>query len=275
MPVPSDTGPDRADFPAVDRDAARDEVPPGAEADEVVEAIYDEADDTDTCTCDGMPGLCLGCESPEQPYAKLDRRHCLTDDEAGDEDDDDEDSDPRVLKLVNAYAGGMGEDPSFDLSRELPPDFDPHTIERLTFLTEVAQRRLDAERWDTDGSWNLVWFSCESAVTDPAREGEDFGPSGEGLDEETGVIHRQVSITNDDGAPTLRITGMRGGERHVMHHTPVFRPCEEIPDVSTLEGLRGCLRRATEQVAEAGYEMNGEWSVDWWRCHVRLADLDY
>ncbi|MGW1063172.1 hypothetical protein ACWD4F_01430 [Streptomyces aureus] len=265
MPVSSNTEPDRTDLPVVDRDAVWDE--------DVV-AVHGEADDTDTCTCDGMPGLCLSCEPPEPRYAKLDRRHCLMDEEGG-EGEGDEDIDPRVLRLVNACAGGMAEDPSFDLSRELLPDFDPHTVEELTSLTEVAQRKLDAERWDTDGSWNLVWFSCESDVTDPAREGEDFGPSDGGPDEETDAIRCQASIVNDDGAPSLRITGTRRGEQHVMHYAPVFRPRDEIPDVSTLEGLRDCLRRATEQLTEAGYEMACEWSVDWWRCHVRLADLDY
>ncbi|MGW2783851.1 hypothetical protein ACWC3X_21770 [Streptomyces populi] len=260
MPVPSNTEPDRADLPVVDRDAARDE--------DVV-AAHDEADDTDTCACDGMPGLCLSCEPPEPRYAKLDRRHHLMGEEG------DEDIDPRVLVLVNACAGGMAEDPSFDLSRELPPDFDPRTVEELISLTEVARRKLDAERWDTDGSWNLVWFSCESDVTASAREGEDFGPSDDGLDEETDAIRCRASIVNDDGAPSLRITGTRCGERHVTHCAPVFRPRDEIPDVSTPEGLRDCLRRATEQVTEAGYEMAREWSVDWWRCHVRLADLDY
>ncbi|MGY4982428.1 hypothetical protein ACWCYL_35705 [Streptomyces sp. 900105755] len=247
------------------------------ETDEEVDEIYDEADDVDTCTCDGMPGLCLSCEPPEPRYAKLDRRHYRDEEDEDYEDDDevDQDVDPRVLKLVNAYAGGMVEDPAFDLSGELPPDFNPYKIPALTLLTEVAQRKLDTERWDTDGPWHLVWSSCETDVTNPAWEGEDFSPSDDDLDEESDAIHCHASIANDDDAPNLQIIGTRCGEQHVMYDEPVSRPGDESLDIGTVEGLRDFLQRATDRVGEAGYEMDGEWSVDWWRCHVRLAALDY
>jgi hypothetical protein len=251
---------------------AQAEEPPEVSTEVDEDEVYDEADDTDTCTCNGMPGLCLSCEPPKPRYATLDRRHYLTDHE--EDEDDDEDVDPRVLKLVNAYAGGMAEDPAFDLSGELPPDFNPYEIQELTLLAEVAQRKLDAERWDTDGPWHLVWFSCETDVTNPAWEGEDFNPSGDYLDEESDAIHCHASITNDDAAPNLRIIGTRWGEQHVMYDEPVFLPGGESPDISTVAGLRDFLQRATEQVAEAGYEMDGEWTVAWSRCHVQLADWD-
>lgn len=43
-------------------------------------------------------------------------------------------------------------------------------------------------------------------------------------------------------------------------------------DTETLEGLRNLLERAAEQVREAGYEIHGDWTVNWTECRVLLTD---
>ncbi|WP_176985510.1 MULTISPECIES: hypothetical protein [unclassified Streptomyces] len=47
-------------------------------------------------------------------------------------------------------------------------------------------------------------------------------------------------------------------------------PSGIFEDTGSLEGLRGVLERATEQVRVAGYEVDGEWTVNWSRCYVLL-----
>ncbi|MGW2821667.1 hypothetical protein ACWC24_11760 [Streptomyces sp. NPDC001443] len=235
-----------------------------------------DEDDEEALVCSGTP-LCWHCEPDRKRYAKVDNgRHRQDDgDEGDDEDGEDQEGDGGdgrlVLELVKAYRM-MFEDPSFDLSGELPPDFRAYSLRTLTLLTEAARRKLDAERWDTVGPWHLVWSSCETDVTNPAWEGEDFNPSGDDPDEESDAIHCHASITNDDDAPVLQIVGTRWGEQHIMHYAPVYRPGDEFPDVDTLDGLRDVLTRATERLGEAGYEMSDEWSVDWSRCHIQLDD---
>ncbi|MGW7254012.1 hypothetical protein [Streptomyces sp. NPDC054834] len=244
----------RARLEAVCLNPSRPAPPPDEEpAEETDEA--DEVDETDAGTCDGMPGLCWNCEPDVERYAKVDSHR---DHENGD------DPCPCALELVNAYAGGMAQDPSFGLSGELPPDFRADSIRGLTVLAEVAQRKLDTERWDTDGPWRVTWFRCESDVTNPVYEGE----------EESGVIHYCASIESDDDVPTVQVMGTRWGEQHIFYHEPLSEPGGELPDTGTLEGLRHLLERATEQVGEAGYKVDGEWTVGWSRCHVLLADWD-
>lgn len=232
----------------------------------------DEHDETDTGTCDGMPGLCWHCEPKPRRYATVGHVRFHEDDEDDEDELREDGGESRTLKLVNAYVGGMAEDPSFDLGDELPPDFRTSSIQDLTRLIEVAQRKLDMEGWDTDGPWRVIWFSCESDVSNPAWEGEDFVASDDDTDLESDGIRCRAEIVNDDGAATLQIIATRWGELHVMHYEPVFRPDEEFPDTGTLDGLRTVLERATEQVREAGYEMNGGWTGDWSRCYVLLAD---
>ncbi|GAB2778584.1 hypothetical protein GCM10027073_08960 [Streptomyces chlorus] len=220
-------------------------------------------EETDACTCEGMPGLGWTCEIGEERYAKVDNRRV-----EADVDDDDE---VCVLDIVNAYAGGMGADPSYDLSGELPPDFHPWSLRDLTLLTEVARRKLDTERWDTNGSWRLRWLMCDNDVTNPLDEVEDIDPSGDDLDGESGEIRYHISVENDGDAHTVQVVGTRGGEQHVLYHEPVPEPGGGARDTGTLEGLRSLLERVAEQVyRDAGYKVEGEWMVDWLRCHVLL-----
>ncbi|MGY5008971.1 hypothetical protein ACWCY6_12930 [Streptomyces sp. 900105755] len=256
----------RARLEAVCLNPSRPAPPPEEEPAEVPTEREDETDEADESAgmCSGMP-LCWHCEPDQERYAKVDNGQYQQDDEDGEGDDQ------LAVELVNAYRM-MAEDPSFDLSGELPPDFRAYSIRALTLLTEVAQRRLDTERWDTAGPWHVDWFSCESDVTDPAGEDEDFGLSDDDPEGEPDAISWCASIVNDDGAPTLQIVGTRRGEQHVTHYAPVSGPPGDSPDSGTLDGLRDVLTRATEQLGEAGYEMDGEWTVAWSRCHVQLDD---
>lgn len=206
----------------------------------------DEESEAHDC-CSGMPGLCRHDEVRTRPYAEVDSHQ-------GHEDCDGEGC---VLRLVNAYRG-VFRDPHWDLSGELPPDFDGRSLRGLTALVEAAREKLDRERWDTSGPWRLSWSSCRSDLT--------------GSDGEPDAVRCFASIDDEDGVPTLRITGARRGERHVFHDEPVSVSGGESPDAGTVEGLRTLLERATEQVAEAGYGMAGEWTLGWSRCHVELAD---
>ena len=173
-----------------------------------------------------MPGMCWGDEDL-QPHAQVDR--------------------PRgqgscVLRVVDAYAGGMGPDPSWELSDELPPDFQARTLEGLTVLVETARRKLEAERWDANAPWQVLWTSCTSDVTGLPTGG-------------------RVSV-RDDGTVRVR-SGKRG---RVVYETSVSQ------DADSLEGLHSLLGRVTELVREAGYGTDGDWTVDWSRCQVGLDD---
>ncbi|MEU0603495.1 hypothetical protein ABZ484_35525 [Streptomyces sp. NPDC006393] len=227
----------------------------------MIEESGESDEDTDAHSCfPGMPGLCWG-EIPKR-YAKMDSR----------QGHEDRDAEGRVLRLVHAYPGGVAQDPHWDLSDELPPDFDGRSLRGLTVLVEAARRKLDTETWDTYGPWRLSWSSCESDVTDPQCEGEDCDSSDDDLDHgESDAIRYLASIDNEGDVPALQITGARWGEWHVFYSGPVSVPGGEPLDTASVEGLRTFLERATEQVSEAGYEMEGEWTLDWSHCYVRLA----
>ncbi|MFE7835919.1 hypothetical protein ACFU53_07630 [Streptomyces sp. NPDC057474] len=222
-----------------------------------------EVEETDACTWEGMPGLCWHCEADQERYAKVDERRA----HAGVDDDG------YVLELVAAYAGGIGEDPSYALSGEFPPDFHAWSLRSLTVLTEVAQLKLNAESWNAAGSWHLVWHFCENDATNPLDETEDIDCSYDDLDGESSEFRCHVSVENNGDAPTVQVVGTRAGSQHVMYRAHVLEPDGESQDPGTLEGLRSLLERATEQVhREAGYKVEGEWTVDWSRCHILLAD---
>ncbi|MER5401419.1 hypothetical protein [Streptomyces sp. NPDC002599] len=227
----------------------------------------DEADEVDSGCCDGMPGLCWNCEPDKERYAKVGRGRYDTYDE-------EQEDDLWVVKLVNAYPGGMLEEPCFDLSDDLPPDFHAHSIQALTLLTEAARRRLDAERWDTFGPWRLNWVSCEGSVTRLRREGEDFDSLGDASDGEPVAVRHRASIVSGDSDTTLQILETGMGIRRIAYHEPVSGSRGESPgtDTDTLDGLRGLLAQANKQLSEAGYEMDGEWTVAWSRCRVELDD---
>ncbi|MFI1563964.1 hypothetical protein ACH4ZX_13055 [Streptomyces sp. NPDC020490] len=118
----------------------------------------------------------------------------------------------------------------------------------------------------------MTWTSCESDVTGPEDAGDDSDSSDDGPDGESDAIHYFASIDNEDDIPTLRITGARWGEWHVFHDQPVSGPGGEPLDTSTVDGLRTLLERAGEQVRDAGYQTDGDWTLRWSRCHVLLAD---
>ncbi|MGW2765701.1 hypothetical protein [Streptomyces sp. NPDC001275] len=224
-----------------------------------------EAEETDAGTLCCMPGLCWNCEADKERYAKVDNfEDC--------EDDDGDDG--CVLELVDEFAGGMVQDPSYDLSDELPPDFCRRSLRGLAVLTEVAQRKLDAERWATDGPWRLWWSYCVCDVTGPPNETTDTDSPGGGPDEGSGEISYYVSVQKDGDAHTVEVVETRGEDQHVMYQAPVPEPGGESQDIGSPEELRSLLERATEQVREAGYEVDGEWTVDWSRCYVLLADWD-
>jgi hypothetical protein len=232
------------------------------ESEETTDAETTEADETDAGTCCCVPGLCWCGEADKERYAKVVNR--------GDHEDDD----GWVLELVDAFAGGMAQDPSYDLSGELPPDFYKCSLRGLTILTAVARTKLDTERWATDGPWRLWWSSCDNDVTNPSDETGDTDSSGGDPYGESDEISYHVSIQNDDDAHTVKVIGTRWGDQHVMYSAPVSEPGGESKDTGTLEGLQSLLERATEQVREAGYAVDGDWTVDWSRCYVLLADWD-
>ncbi|MEV7686424.1 hypothetical protein [Streptomyces bungoensis] len=222
----------------------------------------DEDEDAEDHDClSGMPGLCLHDEVRKQPYAKVDshQRH------------EDCDGEGCVLQLVNAYRG-VFRDPHWDLSGDLPPDFDGRSLRGLTALVGTARQKLAKERWDTSGPWRLTWSSCESDLTGPDGGGEEPGSCDDDPDGESDAIRYFASIDDEDDAPALRITGTRRGEWHVFYNEPVAVPGGETPDAGTVDGLRTVLERATEQVGEAGYGTDGEWTLGWSRCYVELAD---
>ncbi|MDI9831729.1 hypothetical protein [Streptomyces sp. KAU_LT] len=186
----------------------------------------DEDLDGSPC-CSGMPGMCSGDEGDRQPHVRVER--------------------PRrqegwVLRAVDAYAGGMGADPSWDLGDDLPPGFHARTLRELTVLVETAGRKLEAEQWYAYGPWQVLWTSCTSPVAGAPAGGH-------------------VSV-RDDGTVQVRL-GKRG---RVVHEASVPQ------DAASLEGLHSLLRRVTEVVGEAGYGTDGEWTVDWSRCQVDLDD---
>ncbi|GAB1337317.1 hypothetical protein ACE1SV_39070 [Streptomyces sp. E-15] len=238
----------------------RETTPASTEAETVEDT--EGAEDTGAGTCCCTPGLCWDCGADKERYAEVHRR----------EDREDGD-DGWVLRLVDEYTGGMVEDPSYDLGGELPPDFHAHSFQRLIVLTEAAGRKLDAEGWVMDGPWRLRGLSCENDdVTDPADDTEDIDFLDEDQDGESDGIHYRASIAEDGDVHTVEVVGTRWGEQHIVYREPVSGPGGESPDPGTLEGLRDFLRRATEQVREAGYEITGDWYVGWSRCYVLLAD---
>ncbi|WP_326786003.1 hypothetical protein [Streptomyces sp. NBC_00151] len=211
-----------------------------------------------------MPGLCRDCGADKERYAKVD----------GPEDDAD---DGCVLQLVDEYAGGMVEEPSYDLSGELPPDFQGCSLPGLTVLTEVAQRKLDMEGRTTEGPWRLWWQYCDSEVVGPQDETEDGDSSGDDLDETSAETCSYVLVHQDDDGHTVEVVRMRGEDEHVMYQATVPELGQaSSQDTETLEGLEGLLERVARQVHDAvGCEVQGEWTVNWSRCHVRLSDSDY
>ncbi|MEU6096205.1 hypothetical protein [Streptomyces sp. NPDC047079] len=230
-----------------------------------VEAAEDatQADETATGTCCCVPGLCWCSEADKERYAKVDNPEEW---EHGDDD--------CLLELVDAFPGGMAQDPSFDLSGELPPDFDRRSLRGLALLAEVAQRTLDAERWDTVGPWRLWWSSCVCDAAASPNETPDADSSGNDANGESGEISYYVSVENDGDTHTVELVGTRWGDEHVMYRGPVSEPSGMFEDAGSLDALRSVLERVTEQVREAGYEMGGEWTVNWSRCYV-LLDLEH
>lgn len=248
-----------------------------AEAEAVEETA--EAEEAHACTWKGMPGLCSDCEGGNERYATVSgrRAHADVDDDGfGLEDgggDVPEEDNGYVLELVDACAGGMGEGLAHDLSGGLRQGFRASSLQGLTVLTEVAQMKLDMERWDTAGPWRLSWSFCEGDITDPLDDTEDIDSSGDDLDGGSGDVRYSASVENDGDAHIVQVVGTRWGDQHVFYREPVPEPDGESQDTETLEGLRSLLERATRQVHdEAGYEVNGEWTVNWSRCHVLLAD---
>ncbi|MEU6086702.1 hypothetical protein ABZ865_07810 [Streptomyces sp. NPDC047085] len=222
-----------------------------------------QADETDTDACCCMPGLCWCCEADKERYAKVDNPEEA---EGG--------GGNCLLELVDAFPGGMAQDPSYDLRGEHPPDFDRRSLLGLALLTEVAQRKLDTERWDTAGPWRLWWSSCVCDVTASLNETRDADPSGDDADGDSGEVSYYVSVEYGGDTHTVQVVGTRWGDQHVMYRGPLSEPSGMFEDTGTLEGLRSVLERATEQVREIGYEVDGEWNVNWSRCYV-LLDLEH
>ncbi|MER6470304.1 hypothetical protein [Streptomyces collinus] len=241
--------PDYFSTPSTEPSCAGTDDEESEEFEEFTEA--DEEEDAEAHDCfSGMPGLCWHNEVRQQPYAKVDSHQFHEDcDEEG-----------CVLQLVNAYRG-VFRNLHWDLSGELPPVFDGRSLRGLTALVEAAREKLETERWDTSGPWRLTWHFCRSDVTGPESGGDDSDSS---------ASRYSASVDNESGVPTLRISGAPGGRRHVLYDEPVFVPGDEPLDARTVDGLRAYLERATEQVGEAGYEMDGEWTLAWSRCYVAL-----
>ncbi|MGQ4366270.1 hypothetical protein [Streptomyces sp. SAS_272] len=242
--------------------------PVSSEAEEDTEA----AEGADTCTCahGGMPGLCWGYEAGKRQYAKVENQ----DDHEDHENDEDEVNGDCVLELVDDFAEGVADDPIYDLSDELPADFNRRSFQALTTLTDVAQARLDRERRTTDGPWRLWWSSCGTDVTDPLNATDDTDSSGADSDEESDDGCYYVSLQNDDDH-TVEVIRVRGADQRVMYSAPVWGSGSGPQARDTLEALRSLLQRVTEQVRQAGYMVEGDWTVNWSRCYVLLANWDH
>ncbi|MEV5929162.1 hypothetical protein ACPCSG_26550 [Streptomyces cellulosae] len=221
----------------------------------------DETEETDGITVCCMPGLCWDCGVPKERYAKLD----------GPGDDEDEHDDSRVLYVVDENTGGMTEEPSYDLSGELPLDLSERSLRGLTVLTDTARRKLVTEQWDAGGPWRLWWTSCGSDVTELLGGAEGTELSGRGADEaeETPCY---VTVQKDGDAHIVEVLDVRGAEANVTYEAPVAEPDGASQDTETLEGLRNLLERAAEQVREAGYGLHGDWTVNWTEYRVLLTD---
>ncbi|MFD5520403.1 hypothetical protein [Streptomyces sp. NPDC127066] len=226
-----------------------------------------EAEETDAEACHCSPGLCWCDEADKERYAKLEIREACENCENG---EDCESDDGRVLKLVDAYPGGMAPDPSYDLSGGLPPDVEIRSLRGLTVLTEAAWTNLAVEGWETEGTWRLWWSVCGSEINDPVDETEDIDFSGGDANSVSARTSYHATVKGADDAVALEIVGTRRGDRRVIHYEPLSEPGGEPHDTGTLDGLRSLLERATEQAREAGYEVDGEWSVDWSRCYIHL-----
>jgi hypothetical protein len=266
MPVPSENEPHRADLPIIEPGAVRVSLP-----EETTEA--DEGTDTCTCAHGGMPGLCWGHEADKRQYAKVEN----PDDHEGDDceaEDDHEEHDDCFLEVVDDFAEGMGEDPIYDLSDALPADFDRLSLQGLITLIDVAQVRLDTERWTTDGPWQLWWSSCGSDVARSLNATDDIDSSSADSDEESDDDGCYVSLRNDDDH-TVEVIRTRGAEQRVMYSAPAREPGSEPEVRDTPEALRSLVDRVTEQVREAGYTVEGDWTVNWSRCSVLLANWEY
>ncbi|MEU9543126.1 hypothetical protein [Streptomyces mirabilis] len=242
-------------------------VSPEVEGTSEPEETTESAEGTDTCTCahGGMPGLCWGHEADKRQYAKVENQ---------DEDDEDDENDDCVLEVVDDFAEGMANDPIYDLSDTLPPDLDRRSLRGLTTLIDIAQARLDRERWTTDGPWQLWWSSCGSDVAGPLNATDDTDSSSADSDEGANDGSCYVSLQNDDDH-TVEVIRARGAEQHVMYSAPAWEPGSESQVRDTSDALRSLLDRVTEQVREAGYTVAGDWTVNWSRCYVFLASRHY
>lgn len=83
-----------------------------------------------------------------------------------------------------------------------------------------------------------------------------------------------MRLHRDGGAHTVQVIGIRGEAPHALPTARPGEPAEELQDADTPDELRSLLRRATAEMRAAGYEVVGEWTVNWSRCRVPLADLD-
>ncbi|WP_386422123.1 hypothetical protein [Streptomyces pratens] len=154
-----------------------------------------------------------------------------------------------VLELVDACAGGTGEGLAHDLSGGLRQGFRASSLQDLTVLTEVAQMKLDMERWDTAGPWRLSWFFCEGDITDPLDDTEDIDSSGDDLDGGSGDVRYSVSVENDGDAHIVQVVGARWGDQHVFYREPGARAgCSEWP----CRLLRRCGRPQWRRRSTAG-----------------------
>ncbi|MER5379016.1 hypothetical protein ABT040_01890 [Streptomyces sp. NPDC002688] len=234
--------------------------------------LQTEAEETDAEACHCVPGLCWCDEADKERYAKLEIREACEDYEDCENceyGEDCESDDGRVLRLVDAYPGGMEPDPSYDLNGQLPPDIDTCSLRGLIVLTEIARARLAAESWGTEGAWHLSWSVCGSEIGDPLDESKDIDLSGGDADAGSGGTGYCATIRNDD-ALILEIVGTRRGDRRVFYREPLAEPDGEPHNTGTPDGLRRLLDRATEQTRGAGYEADGDWNVDWSRCSIDL-----
>lgn len=80
-----------------------------------------------------------------------------------------------------------------------------------------------------------------------------------------------MSLQNDDDH-TVEVIRARGAEQHVMYSAPAWEPGSESQVRDTSDALRSLLDRVTEQVREAGHTVAGDWTVNWSRCYVFLAE---
>ncbi|MFR9787961.1 hypothetical protein ACL07V_04660 [Streptomyces sp. MB22_4] len=229
----------------------------GLDADPVT-AEGGEAEGTCALTGVGVPGTRRGDEEDKRRYAKVEYQE-----DTG-----------CVLTVVDDFTEGTGKESARHLGGDITSDTDGDWFETLTALTELAEVSLGREGWAPDGPWQIQWWCSSCDVTDPPYETlevfEEYGFDPDEITQHYVSIHSQ----GNDGCYTVEFSAEQRGEDHVTYLQLELDSGSKEVGSGSLEELRSHLEQATERVREAGYTpLDGDWSVQWTRCHVPLTEL--